>query len=80
MNEDADAMTTRLLTRKVPFKALQWSAVQAAELSCQIVGTPGFYPERQVQQGYVERFTPVMEKQLIEAGAGLANLLNASLR
>ena len=68
MNEDADAMTVRLLKRKVPFNTHEWSAVQAAEQSCQIVGAAGFYPNRRVGQDYIERFTPVLEQQLAAAG------------
>ena len=80
MNEDADAMTSRLSKRKDPFNTQKWNAVQAAEQSCQIVGAAGFYPNRRVGQDYIDRFTPVLEQQLSEAGNALANLLNKSLR
>lgn len=55
--EDPDAMTVRLLNRRTPLSAQKWSAVRAAEQSCQIVGAPGFYPERRVGQDYIDRFT-----------------------
>ena len=80
MIEDADAMTARLLKRKAPFNTQKWSAVQAAEQSCQIVGAAGFYPNRRVGQDYIERFTPVLEQQLTEAGSALANLFNKAFR
>ena len=69
MNEDADAMIARLLKLKVPFNTQKWSAVQAAEQSCQIVGAAGFYPNRRVGQDYIERFTPVLEQQLVHQHA-----------
>ena len=80
MNEDPDAMTARLLKRKAAFTAQTWTAMQAAEKSCQIVGTAGFYPDRRVGRDYIERFTPVLEQQLGAAGAGLVGLLNRVLR
>jgi len=58
----------------------QPSAAQMAEESCRIVGMPGFYADRKVGQDYVERFTPVTERQLRVAGARLAWVLNEALR
>ena len=80
MNEDPDAMTARLLKRKAPFTTQKWSAVQAAEQSCQIVGAAGFYPERRVGQDYIERFTPVLEQQLLAAGAALSRAINQTVK
>ena len=80
MNEDADAMTSRLLARKAGFANQSFSAVRAAEQSCQIVGMAGFYPARRVGQEYMDRFTPVFEQQLQAAGVGLAGLLNQILK
>lgn len=76
MNEDTDAMTARLLKRRIAFTSQRFSAVQPAEQSCQIVGMTGFYPEHRVGQDYIDRFTPVLEQQLSAAGVGLAGLLN----
>ena len=76
MVEEPDAMTARLFKRRTAFTAQMWSAVRAAEQSCQIVGAPGFYPERRVGQDYIDRFTPVLEQQLTAAGAALAAVLN----
>ena len=76
MLEDADAMTARLLKRQTAFALQKWSAVRAAEQSCQIVGVPGFYPQRRVGQDYIDRFTPVLEQQLTAADAALASVLN----
>lgn len=80
MNEDADAMTARLLKRKTAFTVQKWSAVQTAEQSCQIVGVAGFYPQRRVGQDYIDRYTPLLEQQLTTAGSGLANLLNKAFK
>lgn len=76
MVEEPDAMTARLLKRKSAFEVQKWSAVRAAEQSCQIVGVHGFYPHRQVGQNYIVRFMPVLEQQLTAAGAALALVLN----
>ena len=57
-----------------------WSPAQAAEESCRIVATPGFYPGRLVDGAYIDRFTPVMEKRLAVGGSRLAGLLNRVLR
>ena len=56
------------------------NAAQAAEESCRIVGTPGYYPGRKVDTAYIEQFTPVMEARLALAGARLAAALNRVLR
>lgn len=74
--EDTDAMTARLLKRRTAFEFRKWSAVRAAEQSCRIVGVPGFYPVRRVGQDYIDRFTPVLERQLTAAGTALAAVLN----
>ncbi len=71
---DVAALTVRLSAVPVPVGDLD--ADHAAEESCRIVGTQGFYPERKVGADYVERFTPVMEKRLSVAGARLAAILN----
>ena len=64
MVEEPDAMTARLLKRRTAFVVQKWSALRAAEQSCQILSVPGFYPERRVGQDYIDRFTPVLEQQL----------------
>jgi hypothetical protein len=40
---------------------------------------PGFYPERLVTTDYIERYTPVMENRLVQAGARLAQVLNRTV-
>ena len=65
-----------VLKRRTAFAIQKWRAVRAAEQSCQIVGVPGFYPERRVGQEYIDRFTPVLEQQLTVAGAALASVLH----
>lgn len=68
-NVDIAALSTKLLATPIP--AVDLDAAHVAEKSCRIVSTPGFYPERKVGADYVQRFTPVMEKQLQVAGARL---------
>lgn len=56
-----------------------FSAASAAEESCQIVATPGFYPGRLVDADYLDRFKPVLEARLTLAGTRLAEVLNRLL-
>ena len=76
MDEEPVAMTARLLKRWSAFAVQNWSAMRAAEQSCEIVGVPGFYPQRRVGQDYIDRFIPTLEQQLTNAGAALASVLN----
>ena len=55
-------------------------AASAAQDSCQIVATPGFYPERLVGMDYIAKYVPVMGERLVEAGARLAQVLNRAGR
>lgn len=87
LDQDNDVLTARLLAIGAgvnslapgPGLAVLSTAVQAAEESCRIVGLPGFYPGRLVDLTYVQRFTPVMEQRLRQAGARLAGVLNLAL-
>lgn len=80
LNQDTDVLTTRLLVKRNAPNAADLNMAHAAEESCKIMGTAGFYPERKVGQDYVERYTPVMEQRLTVAGARLAGLLNGLFR
>ena len=60
--KESEAMTARLLKCRSAFQAQKWSAVRAAEQSCQIFGVPCFYPQRQVGPDHISRFTPVLEQ------------------
>ena len=77
LNEDAAVMASRLA--KGP-QTVTWTPVQAAEESCQIVSTPGFYPGRLIDGEYISAFTPTMEERLRLAGKRLAALLNRFLK
>ena len=79
LNEDESVLSKRLLSKPSPTETAKWNAAQAAEESCQIVGQPGFYPDRLVDTDYIEKFTPVMEARLVQAGRRLAALLNSIL-
>jgi hypothetical protein len=76
IDQAVEILTSRLQSRPIPVEARVLDVSQAAEESCRIVGTPGFYPERKVGADYVERFVPVVEQRLVLAGARLAALLN----
>ena len=79
MGEDVEILTARLLARSAAQALNRWSAVEAAQQTCQIVSQAGFYPERRVGKDYVERFAPILEQQLSAAGGALASLLNRTL-
>lgn len=76
LHEEVATLTTRLSRQLPPVADTTWTAAQAAQESCRIVGTPGFYPARQVGGDYIKRFTPVAEQRLLRAGSRLAGLLN----
>jgi hypothetical protein len=76
LNEDTATLTNRLLAKQSAPVALDLNMAHAAEESCKIVGGAGFYPPRTVGPDYVAQFTPVLEQQLVVAGARLAGLLN----
>ena len=88
LDQDTEVMTTRLASSNASPARRQeleraggtFNAAQAAEESCRIVGQPGFYPGRLVDQAYVQRFTPIMEQRLQMAGARLAGLINLALQ
>lgn len=71
-------MTSKLLTVPATVGVLDTAAI--AEESCRIVGAAGFYPERKVGADYVERSAPVIERQLVMAGARLAAVFNKLIR
>jgi hypothetical protein len=73
LNEDAEAMASRLARSA---QTVAWTPVQAAQESCRIVSTPGFYPDRLIDGDYIDQFTPVMEDRLRTAGARLADAIN----
>jgi hypothetical protein len=87
LDQDTEVMTARLLVSGRSDKSLALAhghaagstAVLAAEESCRIVGLEGFYPARLVDLAYVQRFTPLMEQRLQQAGARLAVTLNQAL-
>ena len=89
LDQDTGVMTARLASSNAsPAKRQEleraggpvaFNGAQAAEESCRIVGQPGFYPGRLVDQAYIQRFTPIMEQRLQLAGARLAGLINLAL-
>lgn len=79
MNETPAAMAARLGRSSSSNANIDISAALAAQESCQIVGLPGYYPERRVGQDYIDRFTPVLEARLLLAGNRLARILNRTI-
>ena len=73
---DIVKLSARLRLTPLPSSRGELDVARFAEESCRIVGTPGFYPERKVDDAYIARFTPIMEQRLAIAGARLAGLLN----
>ena len=81
LNEGVDAVATRLSSTATPNRtAKPWNAAQAAQESCEIVSTDGFYPERLVGVDYIRKYTPVMESRFKASGERLAELLNRLLK
>jgi hypothetical protein len=81
LNEEVDGVAKRLGTTSTSYQASSpWSAAQAAQESCEIVSTDGFYPERLVGMDYIQKYTPVMESRLKVSGERLAELLNRLLK
>jgi nuclease S1 len=79
MEQSNESIVKGLLIKPMAAAQKRFNAIEAAEASCKIVGSPGFYPERQVTPEYVEKFTPQMLYQLALAGGRLAQTLNAVL-
>ncbi len=79
LNEDLETTVNRLWKRSSQFNQSDLSMIHAAQESCRIVGTPGYYPDRKVDMDYIKRFTPVMEERLFWAGNRLARVLNSAL-
>jgi hypothetical protein len=79
LNEPPDAMAARLSRNPVNALDIDASAASAAQESCQVVGLPGYYPERRVGQDYIDRFTPVLEARLTLAGMRLGRILNRTM-
>lgn len=88
LDQDTEVMTARLASssgsparrQELERAGGTFNAAQVAEESCRIVGQPGFYPGRLVDQTYIQRFTPIMEQRLQQAGARLAGLINHALK
>ena len=53
---------------------------EAAEESCRLVATPGFYPPDQIGQDYFKQFSPVMLARLATAARRLAWILDNTAR
>jgi hypothetical protein len=71
-------LTSQVLA--IPVAVDDPAASHAAQASCRIVQSPGFYPGHTVGPQYTQRFTPVMLRQLAVAGARLAKSLNRLTR
>jgi len=76
---DDDAYLRSL--RKLPLDADSGSGpADWAEASCRVVVQPGFYPERtRIDDAYMERWRPVADARLRQAGSHLAQVLNQAL-
>ncbi len=55
------------------------NVVHMAQESCRIVALADFYPQGELSDAYVQRFTPVVQQRLALAGARLAAMLNAAV-
>lgn len=86
LRADREPWTTRSarLASIGPDRDTAWSPrapAAWAEASCRLIGSAGIYPPRpgRLPRGYIEAQLPVVERQLVLAGARLAALLDAVL-
>ncbi len=79
---DLDNAALVVLLEKVPANGvkLQASMAEAAEESCRLVATSGFYPPDQVDQTYAKQMSPVMQARLATAARRLAWMLESTPR
>ncbi|WP_310344602.1 S1/P1 nuclease [Rhodoferax saidenbachensis] len=80
LDEGPSEIAKRLTDASLNQASLELEPIRAAEESCKIVGTPGFYPDRKIDATYIRRYTPVMESRLQLAGLRLAGILNRALK
>jgi nuclease S1 len=80
LDESPDSIASRLKSLTASASASDLEPAHAAEESCKIVSTPGFYPDRKIDAAYVQTYTPVVEQRLSLAGARLAGVLNSALK
>ncbi len=76
LRQNTAAIAARLRAKSLPSSPGEFDAAHFAQESCRIVGMPGFYPDRKIDDAYIDQFTPIMEQRLALAGARLAGLLN----
>ena len=80
LNQDTASLALSLAHTPLDAIADDLNAAHAAQESCRIVGTPGFYPQRRVGSEYIDKFTPDAKQRLALAAARLARMLNQTLR
>lgn len=77
---DETAYVKRLRKLPAPRAPVTGDAVAWAEASCKVTTREGFMPERaKIDQNDVQRWRPIAETQLRQAGRALATLLNDTL-
>jgi hypothetical protein len=74
------ALVARLEKMPMGGIKLQASAAEAAEETCRLVATPGFYPPDQVDQAYAKQYSPLMLARLATAARRLAWMLDNTAR
>ena len=79
LSQSSDELAERLSKGSGSGFASNLSPGVAAEESCRIVASEGYYPDRKLGQDYVDKFTPVAEQRLRIAGDRLAGILNRVL-
>ena len=60
LQEDTGTLSQRLLIKTLKNSTAPWNAAQAAQASCKIVASEGFYPCRFVGQDYIQGKRPVV--------------------
>lgn len=79
LNRSSEELAERLSSGSFVSSERNLSPEAAAEESCKVVSSPGYYPGRKLGQDYIDKFTPVAEQRLRVAGDRLAGILNRGL-
>ncbi len=78
MELDTMALVSLMQSRSPVPERLDLNAAHMAQESCRIVALGDFYPQGDLGEAYVQRFTPIVQQRLALAGARLAAMLNAA--
>ena len=76
ISPDSASLARLVGTLPIPALPLDFDPAAWAGESCRIASRPDFYPGRRLDDGYVQKFEPLLQQRLLLAGIRLAVLLN----